>query len=288
MCKWTFPDSLRQQKPTSLIRQVDTDWPSLMAGFMLAQNKNTASSSPPKNQLVFAWFVYICSGSVSCIVNGEKHNMSTGSFIQVLPENNHQTIQKSADYCAVYIRLNEHDYRKAKDLGLIQDFVYAHGQLNRHIVQSYITFIDMLESCIMNPQTPWPLASALGTLNTVYHTFSIQQKLGCKDMWLSKALKMLHSHLAEHIQPAEVAQHIGIPYETFRKRFSQNMGCSPREYRIQARIDMACNLLQTGKPVGEVAEELGYCDAFLFSKQFKKRTGYSPRSWKQFVCTHGL
>ncbi len=39
-------------------------------------------------------------------------------------------------------------------------------------------------------------------------------------------------------------------------------------------------MLSSGS-VGEIAEKLGYADQFTFSRQFKKRTDYSPREYRK-------
>lgn len=77
-----------------------------------------------------------------------------------------------------------------------------------------------------------------------------------------------------------VAAAVGLPYSSFRQRFQQVVGCSPRSYRIRSRIEQAQGLLLRGLAVAEVAERLAYCDAFRFSAQFKQATGLSPSAWR--------
>ena len=73
----------------------------------------------------------------------------------------------------------------------------------------------------------------------------------------------------------------GLSFERFRKLFRAQVGMSPGDYLIQRRIDLARTLLHDPSlSVSEVAEALGYPDAFSFSTQFRKRVGSSPRHWR--------
>ena len=79
-----------------------------------------------------------------------------------------------------------------------------------------------------------------------------------------------------------LAAQLGIGYELFRKVFRRRMGMAPGEYRIHRRIDRARELImQHGLSNRQVAEELGYADPFVFSKQFKRITGESPTAFRR-------
>ncbi len=79
------------------------------------------------------------------------------------------------------------------------------------------------------------------------------------------------------------AAHLSRCY--FLSRFKQLFGVSPRQYQIKKRIELArVRLLQTADTVGHISTDLGFADAFHFSRQFRKCIGLSPRA---FRAAHG-
>ena len=79
----------------------------------------------------------------------------------------------------------------------------------------------------------------------------------------------------------EIADELGMTYHTFRKEFTDIFLISPSQYRIQAKISRAKQLLSMGLRPKEILEKLGYQDVYTFSHQFKKITGISPKEYKK-------
>lgn len=97
--------------------------------------------------------------------------------------------------------------------------------------------------------------------------------------WLAAACRQLEADEGEDW--AAIAAAHGLTYEQFRKKFSAAMGVPPAQYRLARRIDRAAQRLRTDDaPLRIVAEELGFCDEFHFSKLFKRRTGLAPTVYR--------
>lgn len=99
--------------------------------------------------------------------------------------------------------------------------------------------------------------------------------------WVERACALLESDLSRGLDLEELAHDLGMSYDGFRKRFSRAMGVPPARYRSTRLIDRACELMQQGTLSDrQIAEGLGYCDEFYFSRRFKQVTGRSPRQFR--------
>jgi len=75
---------------------------------------------------------------------------------------------------------------------------------------------------------------------------------------------------------------LGIGYERFRKTFAAAVGMAPARYRLRRRIARARELLVEGdRRIADIAEELGFCDPYHFTRQFGKLTGLSPARYRR-------
>lgn len=73
----------------------------------------------------------------------------------------------------------------------------------------------------------------------------------------------------------------GVSYPHFRRIFEQSSGMPPLRFLKNRRLSMAAErLLDTDEQVQRIAEECGFHDLFLFSKQFKARFGVSPLKYR--------
>ncbi len=78
-----------------------------------------------------------------------------------------------------------------------------------------------------------------------------------------------------------LAKLCGVSEVYLRKIFNNKFGISPKEYVIRKRIEYAKHLLVSGHmSVSEVANLCGYTEPCHFSREFKKRTGISPRDFR--------
>lgn len=106
-----------------------------------------------------------------------------------------------------------------------------------------------------------------------------------RDAWLDKSMQLLGRRGgAGWLTPQEVAPQVGLAYENFRKRFVDLTGESPGRYQKRRRLEWACASICHGESsLKEIADALGFCDVFHFSKAFKQQFGFTPSDYRRRV-----
>ncbi len=98
---------------------------------------------------------------------------------------------------------------------------------------------------------------------------------------VARAADYLRARCADGVTVGDAASLLGLDRRYLCRIFKERTGRSPREYLLELRLERAASLLrETGCTVGEAARSVGYEDAFLFSKMFKRRYGKAPLHYR--------
>ncbi len=95
------------------------------------------------------------------------------------------------------------------------------------------------------------------------------------------AREFFRAHLAERVSLSAVARHLRMSPSAFSHRYAEEAGQSPMAALADLRIEQARNLLLRGAKMEAIARQTGFCDAFHFSKVFRKRCGLSPSAFRR-------
>ena len=81
---------------------------------------------------------------------------------------------------------------------------------------------------------------------------------------------------------AELAGKFHLSRNQFTRIFTSYWGITPQNYQINSRINQAKYLLgSTDLSIRDIAMELGYADHYFFARQFKQKTGVTPRRFRE-------
>jgi AraC-like DNA-binding protein len=105
---------------------------------------------------------------------------------------------------------------------------------------------------------------------------------GLADPRLARALTALHARPGDAWTLAGMAEEARMSRSRFAEAFRDAVGQTPADYLAQWRLTIARGELRAGKPIKQLAADLGYANASALSRLFAQRhAGLSPRTWLQ-------
>lgn len=95
----------------------------------------------------------------------------------------------------------------------------------------------------------------------------------------------IHHYISENflgaVDVSLLAEHFSYSADYVIRIFKRAYGITPHAYLTSCRAEYAkMLLLNTDRPVGEIAEECGYAEFTSFYRAFRGCTGMSPREWR--------
>jgi AraC-like DNA-binding protein len=127
----------------------------------------------------------------------------------------------------------------------------------------------------------------LGTLAQLIKRYadhsSTEQELGKEKRAIQQARSTIEECFVQGVSLHELARHVGLsPYYLLRA-FRAEVGMPPFTYLENVRIRHAQRLIEAGKPLAEVAAEVGFSSQSHLTRRFKKIIGATPGQYAQQV-----
>lgn len=99
---------------------------------------------------------------------------------------------------------------------------------------------------------------------------------------VAPAIEYINRYYNSDISLQTLAELCRMSESYFRGQFREYTGVSPLKYRESVRIGWAKQYLASDLfSVTEIAEKLGYCDIYHFSKVFRQHCGMSPSAYRK-------
>lgn len=99
---------------------------------------------------------------------------------------------------------------------------------------------------------------------------------------LNNVLDFMQRNIANPLTMADLCRQSGMSASSLQRLFTQHLQSSPIDYFIKLKINRAKDLLNYNQhSIKEISQLLGYSNQLYFSAEFKKRTGYSPKVYRE-------
>ena len=103
-------------------------------------------------------------------------------------------------------------------------------------------------------------------------------------MYVKNVISYIQLKYAEPIKIEAIAYACGLNRSYLTRLFKEATGYSLQEYLIIYRMKVASKLLtESDLAIQEIANKVGYSDAFTFTKAFKRHSGKSPSEFRHLV-----
>lgn len=149
--------------------------------------------------------------------------------------------------------------------------------------ERFEALFDALCACWMRSHETPALEAAHGLISAVLFGLMVECRAAgpkrhqAADSLMEIARLRMEREPESHWSIVDLAARLGLSESYFSRRFSEYIGVPPKVYQLRSRMRFARFLLkQEGLSVKEVAARLGYSDAFVFSRQFRKIWGLPP------------
>ena len=104
---------------------------------------------------------------------------------------------------------------------------------------------------------------------------------GLSAIQLKDAVSFLEAKMPARVELATLAELAGLSQSHYNRAFKASTGLAPYQWQLQARIERAKGLLMnTNRPLEDVAQATGFADAVHFGRTFRKMTGATPAAWR--------
>lgn len=103
-----------------------------------------------------------------------------------------------------------------------------------------------------------------------------------QDSRVEAVIEYLLCHADRFPELSELCALVGLSESHLRKLFVEHTGLPVRQFILHFKIDSAKKLLvTTDARISDIAYEFGFADPNHFAKQFRKKTGHAPHSYRE-------
>lgn len=225
-------------------------------------------------------FFYVLSGSGTFRRGKEKHALTAGDGVMILPDQLTRCEANPQDpWQYLWIGFDGTEVpRLVTDLGYTaQNFIYR-GESGSALENELTEMVRLFEQ------------DKNDKLNILSHFYAAMAQLKVQPAsrrqgelaYVEKALDYIHHNYIYRIRIDDISRYVGLDRTYLFKLFVRHVGTAPQEYLIGYRLKNAEGLLiNTKLSASSIAYSCGFRDAPSFCKHFKARYHTSPLGFRK-------
>ena len=213
--------------------------------------------------------------------DGERLPLQAGDLVQRIPGMIHSTrVEPDGQWLEFFISVSADFYEAEKNLGVLPGTPVRKNAIYTVDLDQYKSLVRRLKAATQN-ELPTIALELERELLYMFGYGKARNENTDKDDYLQNVHDILEQNLDCEISMEKLAKEIHMGYESLRKDFRKKYGISPGKYRIEKKMEQACLLLESGIPIKEIAQMVGYEDVYSFSKQFTKTYHIAPGKYRK-------
>lgn len=220
---------------------------------------------------------YVYTGKGTVINNGEVHPVGAGDVYLLTPGSEHEYYADPADpYGKYWVNFRGDIFYQVMRAYKIDNRTVFHGvDLTKQFERLFA-----LEEYSRENDLIYCRASTI-----LFEMLMLCVEKGYEDETVSyyagRLRTLLDFAVTKHDSLESMCKTLFISKSFAIKEFKKYFQCTPHEYLIRKRMELAKRLLkETDRTVAEIAEALCFSDAHYFSNFFKERVGMGPKQYR--------
>ena len=228
-------------------------------------------------------------GHQSFTHKGTKHSTSAGGVILINPGAVHtgeaadrQGFEMRSLYPTTSLMETAFSELTGRHQGLpfFKDVRVDHRWAANSILSLHKAISQGASSLECESRVLWTLAQLIKRYAEVNTT---EYSLGTERKAVQQARHYIEECFAEGITLNQLARHVALSPYYFLRVFHAEVGMPPYAYLESVRVRHAQRLIETGRPLAEVALEVGFGSQSQLTRHFKKIIGATPGQYAQQV-----
>lgn len=227
------------------------------------------------------WRIYYnTAGTCSLYFPNREHpeeilEMKPNTVYLIPPDTDYATKAKDVDHFYIHFTARPPYYQIKENWIKIEN----HSALYSLIPS--VSSASRLNSIHPNHLSLLAISIASTAISTIHPSSLIHN---ISDQRISQVMEIIEKNFPQITPKEEMAKLVKMNTNALSRLFKTHTGTTIQDYLIHLRMSLAGDLLlYTEKDINDIAQEVGYCDRFQFSKAFKKVKNISPVKYRKQI-----